>query len=220
VAVREPGRADLGEPLKLHWKTLSAVQQEVLRACAGPTARWNAYLAGGTALALQLGHRRSEDLDWFTPETLDPGQLLAEAEAMSFPIEVVQNDVGTFLAMVGGVKFSVFRYRYALLEPCVVADGANLASLRDLAAMKLAALMARATKRDYVDIHQLLVGKHLNLRAMLQAFQAKYPGTDTSGALRALTFFDDVIGEMPTMLTATTWKKVTADLVRIAKRYV
>lgn len=206
--------------MKPYWKALTVEQRRVLQACAKPTARWNAYLAGGTALALQLGHRQSEDLDWFTAETLDPGQLLADTQAMGFPLTVVQNDVGTFLAMVGSVKLSVFRYRYPMLDAFVVSDGAKLAGLRDLAAMKLAAVMARATMRDYVDIHQLLLGKHLTLPAMLEAFQAKYPATDPSGALRALTFFDDVIGEMPIMLTKTTWKGVTADLARIAQRYL
>jgi hypothetical protein len=97
--------------LKRHWNTLPAQQQRVLRACAGPTQRWKAYLASGTALALHLGHRRSEDLDWFTPATLDPGQLLADVKAMGFPLKLVQNDASTFLAIVGRVKFSVFRYR-------------------------------------------------------------------------------------------------------------
>jgi Nucleotidyl transferase AbiEii toxin, Type IV TA system len=148
MAVRESRRSHLGEPVKLYWNALPAQQRKVLRACAGPTHRWKAYLAGGTALALYLGHRRSEDLDWFTPETLDPGQLLADVKAMGFPLKLVQNDTGTFLAIVGGVKFSVFRYRYPFIEPFVETKGVNLASLRDMAAMKLAALMARATKRD------------------------------------------------------------------------
>jgi predicted nucleotidyltransferase component of viral defense system len=204
--------------LRLHWNALPAQQQKVLRACAGPARCWSAYLAGGTALALQLGHRRTEDLDWFTPETLDPGELLADVEAMGRPLTVVQNEVGTFLATVDGVKFSVFRYRYSTIAPFVEANGVNLASIRDLAAMKLLALMGRATKRDYVDVHELLVKKHMTLPAIVQAFEAKYPSCDTSGALRALTFFDDVIGDMPIMLTATTWKEVTSDLTRIAKR--
>jgi hypothetical protein len=59
----------------------------------------------------------------------------------------------------------------------------------------------------------------MTLPAMVQAFEEKYPGVDVSGARRAFTFFDDVVGDMPTMLTTTTWKKVTTDLARIAKRY-
>jgi hypothetical protein len=219
LAVRKSGRAHLGEPLKPHWKALSTQRQKLLRACSEATGRWNAYLAGGTALALQLGHRQSEDFAWFTPQTLDPAQLLADVKALGCPVKPIQNDAGTFLAIVGGVKFSVFRYRYPVIEPFVKVDGVNLASLRDLAAMKLAALMARATKRDYVDIHELLVRRRMTLPAMVQAFHEKYPGHDASAAIRAFTFFDDVIGEMPIMLAATTWKKVTADLARIAKRY-
>ena len=203
--------------MKLHWETLPARQREVLRACAAPTGRWKAYLAGGTALALHLGHRQSEDLDWFTPETLEPDELLASVTDMGFPVEIGQNQTGTFLAVVGGVKFSVFRYRYKVLDPFVDADGVHLASIRDLAAMKLTALIGRATKRDYVDVHELLVGKHLPLPAMLQAFEGKFPIANVSDALRAITFFDDVVGDMPKMLKATTWKKVTADLARIAK---
>ena len=158
MAVREFRRFDLGEPMSLHWEALPARQREVLRACVGPTHRWRAYLAGGTALALHLGHRQSEDLDWFTPETLDTDDLLAIVTGMGFPVEIDQNQTGTFLAVVGGVKFSVFRYRYDVLDPFVDAKGVNLASIRDLAAMKLTALIGRATKRDYVDIHELLVG--------------------------------------------------------------
>jgi hypothetical protein len=219
MAVQEFGCFDLGEPLSLYWKALSARQQEVLRACAGPTDRWRAYLAGGTALALQLGHRRSEDLDWFTPETLDPEELLADVTAMGFPVRPTQNTTGTFLATVGEVKFSVFRYRYSVLDQFVDAEGVNLASVRDLAAMKMTALIGRATKRDYIDIHALLVGKHSTLPEMIQAFEEKYPTADVSEAIRAFTFFDDVVGDMPMMLTETTWKKVTADLIRIAESY-
>jgi hypothetical protein len=219
MAVREFSRLDLGEPMSLHWEALPARQREVLRACVGPAQHWRAYLAGGTALALHLGHRRSEDLDWFTPATLDPGQLLTDVKAMGFPLKLVQNDAGTFLAIVGGVKFSVFRYRYPVIGPFVETKGVKLASLRDLAAMKLAALMARATKRDYIDIHELLTSKRMTLPAMVQAFKEKYPGHDVSGAIRAFTFFDDVVGDLPIMLTTTTWKKVTTDLARIAKRH-
>jgi hypothetical protein len=218
MAVREFRRFDLGEPMSLHWEALPARQREVLRACVGPTHRWRAYLAGGTALALHLGHRQSEDLDWFTPETLDTDDLLASVTGMGFPVEIDQNQTGTFLAVVGGVKFSVFRYRYDVLDPFVDAKGVNLASIRDLAAMKLTALIGRATKRDYVDIHELLVGRHTTLPAMVQAFESKYPIAHASDALRAITFFDDVVGEMPRMLTATTWEKVKADLCREVRK--
>jgi len=211
--------SDLGEPLKAHWKALPARQQEVFRACAKISRRWGAYLAGGTALALHLGHRQSEDLDWFTPQTVAPDDLLVDAHGLGFPTTVIQNDEGTFLATVGDVKFSVFRYRYPMIDSFVEVEGINLASARDLAAMKLAALMGRATKRDYIDVHVLLTEGHLSLPEMIRAFEQKYPKHDVQGALRALAFFADVEGNMPIMLAPTTWKKVTTDLARLARRY-
>jgi hypothetical protein len=54
---------------------------------------------------------------------------------------------------------------------------------------------------------------------MVRAFKQKYPKHEVHGALRALTFFDDVEGNMPIMLAPTTWKKVTTDLARLARRY-
>ena len=180
----------------VHLGTLPKQQQAVLRACAAPTARWGAYLAGGTALALQLGHRRSDDLDWFTHETLKPDELLADIAALGFAVAVSQNDLGTFLGVVGDVKFSVFRYRYRMVErPTVLTGGfagCRLAGFHDLAAMKLAAIMGRATKRDYVDLHALLTTGEMSLVAMLEAFSSKYPEADTRPALRALVYFADV----------------------------
>jgi hypothetical protein len=204
---------------RVHLRTLPAQQQALLSACAKVSARWGAYLAGGTALALRLGHRQSEDLDWFTPETLAPDELLAAVERLGFPVSISQNEVGTFLATLGGVKFSVFRYRYPLVEPLVrlagAFKGARLAGFKDLAAMKLAAVMGRATKRDYVDVHALLTAVGMPLSVMLDAFRAKYPRADHRPVLRALTYFGDVESQqMPVMHSRTTWKEVKAALVR------
>lgn len=203
----------------VHLRTLPAQQQAVLSACSTASARWGAYLAGGTALALQLGHRPSEDLDWFTPETLAPAELLADVEALGLPVSVSQNDVGTFLATVGEVKFSVFRYRYRLVGPLVelsgAFEGARLAGFADLAAMKLAAVMGRATKRDYVDIHALLTLARMPLSAMLDAFRSKYPQADHRPALHALIYFADVEKQqMPIMHERTSWEDVKAGLVK------
>jgi len=205
--------------LTAHWKALPARQQAVFRACAEIARRWGAYLAGGTALALQLGHRQSEDLDWFTPQTVAPDHVLVDVHGLGFPTTVKQNDEGTFLATVGNVKFSLFRYRYPMIDSFVEVEGIKLASPRDLAAMKMAALMGRATKRDYIDVHVLLTEGRLSLPEMVRAFEQKYPKHDVQGAVRALTFFDDVEGGMPIMLAPTTWKKVTTDLARLARRY-
>jgi hypothetical protein len=206
-------------PRRLHLNVLTKAQRQILQACAEPAKKWEAYLAGGTAIAIQLGHRRSEDFDWFTRKTLLPGELLEDVKTLGKEVAVDQNDEGTFWARVDGVKFSAFRYRYPLLAVTIVAEGCELASLADIAAMKLLAMTQRATKRDYVDIHALVTSGALSLGSMLDSFRAKFPTGDSEAVVRALGYFGDVDkGPMPEMLNKTTWQMVTRDLGRALER--
>lgn len=200
----------LGKPLtRFHLEALTRVQQRIFAVSGEPASRWGAYLAGGTALAIYFGHRRSEDFDWFTPTSIPPNALLGDVEALGFAVEVHQNTEGTFLGLVGGVKFSVFRYRYDLLAPTTRLDGSQLASLPDLAAMKLAAICGRATKKDYVDLHALMTLGRMSLSAMAAAFVTKYPTGDPIAAVRAVGYFQDAEKQtMPLMLNRTSWKNV------------
>ncbi|HEX7499519.1 MAG TPA: nucleotidyl transferase AbiEii/AbiGii toxin family protein [Polyangia bacterium] len=202
-------------PRGIHLETLTDAQKKVLQAAIGPAQAWGAYLAGGAATGLHIGHRRSEDFDWFTPNTIKPVALLKRLEETRLPIEVTQNDEGTFLGYVEGVKFSVFRYRYPLVAALVPVDGAQLASLQDIAAMKLVAVVQRAEKRDYVDLHALLTERKIPLGVMFRALVKKAPQLDPTVAYRALGYFVDAEKTtMPQMLNATTWEKVKADLTR------
>jgi hypothetical protein len=200
---------------RFHREALTRVQQRIFAVSGEAAARWGAYLAGGTALALYFGHRQSEDFDWFTPNTIPPAGLLGDVEALGFAVDVQQNTEGTFLGLVGGVKFSVFRYRYDLLAPTIRFNGCQLASLRDLAAMKLAALCGRATKKDYVDVHALMSLGRIPLSAMASAFVMKFPTGDPIAAIRAVGYFQDVEKQtMPRMLNKTTWKNMRDPLSR------
>ncbi len=204
----------------LHVEVLTEAQARVLHACAGPSARWGAYLAGGAAAALQLGHRRSDDLDWFAPKATPPRDLLADLKSVGGTIEITQNDEGTFNGTVDGVKFSVFRYSYPLIERTLPFDGSQLASLRDLAAMKMAAVISRTTKRDYVDVHALLTTARVSLEAQVAAFHEKFPKGDPTTVAKALGYFKDVDkAPMPVMLNGATWEVVKKDLTRALERF-
>jgi hypothetical protein len=203
-----------------HLEVLTEAQQMVLRASTAPAESWGAYLAGGAAAGLHLGHRRSDDFDWFTPSTVKPALLLKQLEATALSVQVTRNEEGTFLGYVDGVKFSVFRYRYPLVAPLVSIGGVQVASREDIAAMKLVAVVQRAEKRDYVDIHALLTEGKLSLRDMFRALLKKAPQLDPDVAHRALAYFVDAERtKMPQMLNATTWAKVMADLAREARRF-
>jgi hypothetical protein len=206
-------------PPRLHPEILTDVQRRLLRASSAPAGEWGAYLAGGSAAALYLGHRRSIDLDWFSPRTVPPTQLLASMKTIGTSVSVDQNTEGTFNGKIDGVKFSVFRYRYGLLLPTVAHDGCSIASVCDIAAMKLAAVAQRTTKRDYVDVHAFMKAG-LSLETQVGAFHEKFPGSDARIAVRALGYFADVEKEpMPEMIAKTTWEHVKRDLTRALERF-
>jgi hypothetical protein len=134
-------------------------------------------------------------------------------------VEVRQNRDGTFLAQVGRVDYSVFRYRYELVEAPISYQGCLLAAPTDIAAMKMTAIVQRATKRDYVDLHVLLESRAITLTGTVRAMQRKFPGVDPRLALRALVYFDDVDKQpMPEMLAKISWDDVKRGLRRARER--
>ena len=201
---------------KVHFEALLPKQREVLTASARPVRTWGAYLAGGLAIALQLGHRVSADFDWFTANTIPPEKLLDDIKATGLPVAVRQNDEGTFLGQVNGIEYSVFRYRYASVSPARKIEGCSVASLVDVGAMKLAAICQRSVKRDYVDLHAILTLGGMSIRDLVSAWNHKYPGKDVGFALRALAYFSDVDkGRMPEMISKTTWETIKTDLEKL-----
>ncbi len=201
---------------KIHFEALLPKQREVLSASAKPAQAWGAYLAGGLAAALQLGHRVSADFDWFTANTIPPDRLLEDITATGLPVAVRQNDEGTFLGQVCGLEYSVFRYRYDVVGPAREVEGCRIASLEDIGAMKLAAICQRSVKRDYVDLHAILTSGGISIGVLVGAWKRKYPGKDVAFALRALGYFSDVDkARMPEMLLETTWDSIKADLEKL-----
>jgi hypothetical protein len=198
---------------------LTAAQRTVLAASAPPSRKWSAYLAGGSALALQLGHRRSVDFDWFTKKTIEPAELVKDLNSTGLPVEITQNTEGTFVGKVGSVQYSVFRYRYDIVWRPIEFEGCTIASLLDIAAMKMTAIVQRATKRDYVDLHSILVHAHVPLGEVLATMNRKFPGVDPTTALRALNYFNDVEKQsMPDMIAKTTWDEVKRGLTQTLER--
>lgn len=134
-------------------------------------------------------------------------------------MDVRQNNEGTFLANVGKVDFSVFRYPYQLVALPVPFDGCHLASLRDIAAMKMTAIVQRAVKRDYVDLHAIFERGKVTLPSVVSTMRHKFPGLDPDAALRAMTYFKDVEGQpMPQMLIKLSWEDVKRGLEKARAR--
>jgi len=169
----------------------------------------DAYLADGTATALQLGHRISVDFDFFTPKEFVPAVFSAELSKLgSFDEE--QTDKGTVLGKFEGIKFSLFVYEYPLICPPLKYLSLNIADIRDIAAMKIDAVATRGAKRDFIDLY--FIGRSgYGLIKLLDLYNKRY-GKLASNLIhiqKSLVFFDDAEpDEMPRMLKKVAWEEI------------
>ena len=197
--------------MTFHPETLQGAQVQVLRQLALLVSSRQLYLGGGTALAIHLGHRLSVDLDWFTPGSIaDPLRLAQELRDEGIPFITGSIERGTLHGMMDTVRLSFMEYHYPLLEPTIFWPefACPLASITDLACMKLSAVAQRGSRKDFIDIYAL--GKNgLSLREMLSLYQRKYSVKDISHVLYGLSYFDDAEREIsPKLLMDMDWKVV------------
>ena len=149
------------------------------------------YLVGGTALSLQLGHRISTDLDLFSAKDFDKDRiidLLNEYEST----QITAKGENLVHAYVNGIKVDFACHKYKVLKEGMPFHRIHIASIDDIAAMKLAAILSRAKKRDYVDLAALL--SIMPLASLLDAFLSKYEKEpyNTFMLIRGLGYFQDV----------------------------
>ncbi len=197
--------------MSFHDEILTERQRKALRLLGPGTAERDFYLAGGTAIALHLGHRRSVDFDWFhSGQIPDPLRLAGEIQGEGVPFETGQIARGTLYGSVRGVRVSFLEFRYPMLDPLVPWPeyGCRLAGLRDLACMKLSAITQRGSRKDFIDLYALgRMGQ--TLPDMLAWYREKFRTEDVGHVLYALTYFDDAETErMPRMIWQDSWKQI------------
>ena len=199
----------------IHLDALAEVQREVL-AVIGPIVDSDGfYLVGGTAVALQLGHRRSVDLDWFVGADFDdPQRYAGSLRSRGIEFETSSVGEGTLHGEVRGVRLSLLTYLYQLLDDLVPLSDVDcsMASLDDLVCMKLSAVAQHGSKKDFVDIWA--IHRHgTTLEEMFELYRRKYDTTDVAHLLASLSYFDDANSEpMPQMLCDVGWTDVKTTL--------
>ena len=154
------------------------------------------YLAGGTALALQIGHRISVDFDFFTAKEFDNISLLKKIEQVFVKeyVFVIQNEVDTLTILINDeTKISFFKLKYKNLIPLIDTENFKLAEIKEIGIMKLLALF-RATYKDYVDLYYIL--NIVGLEELLFLAEKKYHEFEKTIYIKALLSFDDV-DDMP-----------------------
>jgi len=146
------------------------------------------YLAGGTGLALQLGHRRSEDLDFFSDRMFNPDALLA-----SIPYdEQIFTELGTVHCQVKGIRVSLLYYEPPLVYPPLRWHNIEVADVRDIGAEKIKTISQRGAKKDFIDLFAILKMKY-SIREVCNFFRRRFKGSDINlyHVLKSLVFFED-----------------------------
>jgi len=184
-----------------------------------------AYLAGGSSLALQLGHRRSIDFDFFSEEEFDPSQIKKQLRKIGNYKEETEGPK-TMVGLFNNIKFSYFNYPYALIKPPLKFLNVNLASKEDIAAMKLVAITGRGTKKDFIDLY-FLANKCFTFEKMFEFYDKKYHilSSNLFTLIKSLQFYFDADNkEMPEMVEKIDWETVKKyfqkEVVRLANKYI
>ena len=179
------------------------------------------YLAGGTALAIHLGHRLSIDLDFFTPEVFSVSLVRGELAGLGSFRVTGESDDGTLNGILNDVQVSFFLYPYKNVYPLIHFEGIFLADERDIAAMKIDAISTRGSKKDFVDLYFLL--KKYSLREIINFFEIRYHNVayNRLHILKSLSYFENAEDDpLPIMLQKVAWQEVKHMITDEAKKLV
>ena len=192
----------------LYLETVESSTLELLKKLQRLPVLEQTRLVGGTALALQLGHRKSIDLDFFG--TVDcEAEYLRESIAGMASLTILKESPHIHIYIVDGIKVDIVNYKYPWLDDVVLEQGLRLASVSDIAAMKITAIIGRGTKKDFIDIDFLL--HHFSLEEILHFYAAKYNDSSVFMAMKSLAYFDDAEADpMPDMFVNQSWQQVKA----------
>lgn len=173
-------------------------------------------LARGTSLALQTGHRNSIDIDLFGKSEIDH-DLFFDILGNFGNVEISRNTKNIFIVEVNGIKVDFVNYKYPLLDEIVVGDGIRMFSKKDIAAMKIAAITGRGSKKDFIDLYFLL--NDFSLLEIMGYYNQKYHDGSEFMALKSLAYFEDAdLQPQPKMFKEFDWKMCKNHILEETKR--
>lgn len=205
----------------LRYTTVEPNTLSLLKELSANSVLQNLILVGGTSLALQLGHRKSVDLDLFG----FPINLAAVKKELISRYKnqiIIENDNldWALFVYIKSIKVDIIKYDVPWLSPVINFDGLRLASLLDIGAMKINAIMRRATKKDFWDIHRIL--QELTLSELIEGYNKKYPNNYILiSAPQALCYFDDAEEDIdPVCLEGNGWEDIKKGIRSAVEEYL
>ena len=166
------------------------------------------FLVGGTALALQIGHRLSIDLDFFSTHPFD-NQVVEAHLVSTYGFFTDYVDTNTLKGFIQNIKVDFLTHAFPFVRPLVKEEGVSLASLEDIGAMKLDAIAHSGNQqKDFYDLFFLL--EHFSLQDLVSAYEIKYPNSSKMIPLKGVTWFEDIDFELekPMLKKKASFKSV------------
>lgn len=205
--------------MNFYTNTIPQATQSVLNNIKDIPGIQNFYLTGGTALSLLLGHRESEDLDFFTKDSFQP-TLLQQKLSQLGTLENVQIDEGTLNFFINKVKLQFLHYPYNLLEKLILWNGINLSSMIDIACTKLITISMRRSKKDFIDMYVIL--QQMTFKELFAKLDKKYTKVQYNypHILKSLVYFNDADNQpMPRMHKDFSWEDIKDSIVKQVKAF-
>lgn len=200
----------------LHKETITPATLELLKGLMNDELLKDFFLVGRTALSLQIGHRISIDLDFFSLKPFDQNRLLSHLEKRKLMLDFL--DRNTVKGRINEVAVDFITHAYPLVKEFRLEEGIRLASLEDIAAMKLNAIVGNGTRlKDFIDMAYL--SSYLSLKDMLDAYEHKYSTRNEVLVLKALSYFNDVNHKEPIQLLGAgyQWEAVSNRIIKMIR---
>ena len=201
----------------LYYKTIESGTLQLLKELQSNPALQDMRLVGGTGLALQLGHRKSIDLDLFGLIN-EPSEDLRDSLMAGHSFQIIKESANIHIYLIDGVKVDLVNYSYQWIDSPLQDNGITIASINDIAAMKITAIIGRGTKKDFIDLYFIL--KHLSLTEILRLYMQKYPEGSVFLAIKSLSFFEDAEADpMPLMYEDVSWDQIKESILQTIEEY-
>ncbi len=182
------------------------------------------YLAGGTGLALILGHRKSIDFDFFSESEFSPIKITNELNNyfQEEQLSLVEMKEDTLIVLLKTIQTSFFYYNYPLLKPFLSENGIQISSIEDISAMKLISIVQRGLKKDFIDLWTIIKETEYSLNDIFSFCKNKYGSSfSESVTLKALTYFKDAEEEETPegVKYHYSWSEIKKDLITLSSGY-
>lgn len=193
----------------LYKETVSTGTLELLKELVTDVHLSSFFLVGGTALSLQIGHRKSIDIDLFSQADFNENDLLAYIEER-YNFYTDFQTKNAIKGRIKDVKVDFIAHKYPLVDPLLTIDGVRMAGLTDIAAMKLNAITSDGTRlKDFIDVAYL--SSHLTTNQILNAYEIKYANRNPLMVIKSLFYHDDIDFNQPIEMMNKRYDWTTID---------